>query len=112
VMVPTTISKSAWRGVKRGSAAPKRSMSYRGPDTEKNSIPQHAVTNGKGKNEYLRAQFTTSASRVVANASGKALLSSTSGCRAVAPLITKLAILRRRAIKNPLLVFRYLSDFW
>src|ERR1700739_5010524 len=109
VIVPTTISRSAGRGVKRGSAAPKRSMSYRGPDTEKYSIPQHAVTKGYGKNENLRAQLKTSASRVGENASGKALLSSTSGWRVVVPLIIKLASLRRRAIKNQLLVSRSAS---
>jgi hypothetical protein len=44
--VPTTISRSDWRGVKRGSAAPKRSVSYSVELTAMNSMPQQAVTKG------------------------------------------------------------------
>src|ERR1700687_393807 len=98
-MVPTTKSRSACRGVKRGNAAPKRSISYRGPATEKYSIPQHAVTNGYGKNEYLRAQLIASAIRVVAKLSGNALPSSTAPLRVVEPLTRKLASLRRLGIQ-------------
>src|SRR6185369_6175740 len=65
VTVPTTISRSAWRGEKRGSAAPKRSVSYGEALTAMNSIAQHAVTNGYGKSENLRAQPISSSLRVV-----------------------------------------------
>ena len=60
LMVPTTMSRSDWRGEKRGSAAPKRSVSYSVELTAMNSMPQHAVTNGYGKSENLRAQPTSS----------------------------------------------------
>src|SRR5713226_5877743 len=98
-MVPTTKSRSACRGVKRGSAAPKLSLLKRGPATEKYSIPQHAVTNGYGKNEYLRAQLIASAIRVVAKLSGNALPSSTAPLCLVEPLTRKLASLRRLGIQ-------------
>jgi len=61
-MVPTMIKRSDWRGEKRGNSAPKRAISYFGAQTAMNSIPQHAVTKGYWKSEYLRAQFTASAS--------------------------------------------------
>src|SRR5688572_18550778 len=63
-MVPTTISRSDWRGEKRGSAAPKRSVSYGVELTAMNSMAQQAVTNGYGKSENLRAQPTSSSLRV------------------------------------------------
>ena len=44
--VPTTIRRSDWRGEKRGSAAPKRSVSYGVELTDMNSMAQQAVTNG------------------------------------------------------------------
>src|SRR5579872_5614889 len=62
VIVPTMISRSAWRGEKRGNSAPKRAMSYFGAATDMYSIPQQAVTNGYENSENLRAQLTTSAS--------------------------------------------------
>src|SRR4249920_1943887 len=62
VMVPTMISRSAWRGEKRGNSAPKRAMSYFGAATDMYSMPQHAVTNGYENSDHLRAQLTTSAS--------------------------------------------------
>src|SRR5713226_7707778 len=99
VIVPTTKSRSACRGVKRASATTKRSISKRAPTTEKYSIPQHAVTNGYGKKEYLRAQLIASAIRVVAKLSGNALPSSTAPLRLVEPLTRKLASLRRLGIQ-------------
>src|SRR5512145_2215859 len=56
LIVPTTISRSDWRGEKRGSAAPKRSVSYGVELTAMNSMAQHAVTKGYGNSENLRAQ--------------------------------------------------------
>src|SRR5215470_2653814 len=53
LIVPTTISRSAWRGEKRGPAA------------DMNSMPQQAVTNGYRKKLYLRPQFTTASTVVV-----------------------------------------------
>ena len=46
LMVPTTQSRSAWRGEKRGASAPKRAMSNRGLVSAMNSMPQQAVTKG------------------------------------------------------------------
>src|SRR6478736_4541301 len=66
VMVPTMISKSAWRGEKRGNSAPKRAMSYLGAATDMNSIPQQAVTNGYWNSENLRAQLAAASTLVVA----------------------------------------------
>ena len=66
LMVPTTQSRSAWRGEKRGASAPKRAMSKRGLAMAMNSMPQHAVTNGYLKSEYFRAQPSSASSRVVA----------------------------------------------
>src|SRR3954453_21747127 len=57
VMVPTMISRSAWRGEKRGNSAPKRAMSYLGAATDMNSMPQQAVTNGYWNSDHLRAQL-------------------------------------------------------
>src|SRR5712692_4293363 len=99
VMVPTTKSRSACRGMKRGNAAPKLFFLNHTATTEKYSIPQHAVTNGYGKNEYLRAQLIASAIRVVAKLSGNALPSSTAPLRVVEPLTRKLASLRRLGIQ-------------
>ena len=61
-MVPTMMSRSAWRGEKRGSSAPKRAMSYLGAQVAMNSMPQQAVTKGYSNRENLRAQFTACAS--------------------------------------------------
>ena len=58
VIVPTMISRSAWRGEKRGNSAPKRAMSYLGAATDMNSMPQQAVTNGYWNSENFRAQLT------------------------------------------------------
>src|SRR5206468_8545037 len=55
-MVPTIMSRSAWRGVKRGNSAPKRARSYRPHITLMYSIPQQAVTKGYWKSELARAQ--------------------------------------------------------
>jgi hypothetical protein len=46
VTVPITIRRSACRGVKRGSSAPKRSMSYADMESDMNSMAQHAVAKG------------------------------------------------------------------
>src|SRR5271163_752396 len=66
LMVPTTQSRSDWRGEKRGASAPKRAMSNRGLATLMNSMAQQAVTNGYWKSEYLRAQLRSGPSFVVA----------------------------------------------
>src|SRR4029079_1865184 len=66
VMVPTMISRSAWRGEKRGNSAPKRAMSYLGAATDMNSIPQQAVTNGYWNSENLRAQLASASTLVAA----------------------------------------------
>src|SRR6476646_10721841 len=66
VIVPTMISRSAWRGEKRGNSAPKRAMSYLGAATDMNSMPQHAVTNGYWNSENLRAQLAAASTLVVA----------------------------------------------
>src|SRR5712692_7161506 len=99
VMVPTTKSRSACRGMKRGNAAPKLFFLNHTATTEKYSIPQHAVTNGYGKKEYLRAQLIAAAIRVVAKLSGNALPSSTAPLRVVEPVTRKLASLRRLGIQ-------------
>jgi len=59
------MSRSAWRGEKRGNSAPKRAMSYFGAATDMNSMPQQAVTNGYWNSEYFRAQLVASVSLVV-----------------------------------------------
>src|SRR6478609_5633519 len=66
VIVPTMISRSAWRGEKRGNSAPKRAMSYLGAATDMNSMPQHAVTNGYWNSENFRAQLAAASTLVVA----------------------------------------------
>src|SRR5678815_2963537 len=63
--VPTTIKRSDCRGVKRGSAAPKRSVSYNVELTDMNSMPQQAVTKGYGNKLNLRIQPTSSSFLVV-----------------------------------------------
>src|SRR5690348_7537163 len=72
VMVPTMISRSAWRGEKRGNSAPKRAMSYLGAATDMNSMPQQAVTNGYWNSENLRAQLSA-ASRLEVRISVEAM---------------------------------------
>ena len=67
LIVPTTQSKSAWRGEKRGASAPKRAMSKRGLAIAMNSMAQQAVTYGYWKSEYFFAQFSSASTRVVAN---------------------------------------------
>src|SRR6185369_4778484 len=79
-----TIKRSDWRGVKRGSSAPKRSMSYGAIDSDMYSIAQQAVANGYGKSEYLRAQArawstrvqTTDSARIPASPRTSAILGS------------------------------------
>src|SRR5215471_1744286 len=65
VIVPTTHSKSDWRGENRGASAPNREKSYRGLDMAMNSMPQHAVTNGYMKSEYFCAQCRSASAFVV-----------------------------------------------
>src|SRR5262249_45736558 len=69
VTVPITMMRSAWRGVKRGRSAPKRSMSYGDIESDMYSIAQHAVAKGYGKIEYLRAQPMARSRRVRTTAS-------------------------------------------
>src|SRR5262249_8182741 len=69
VTVPITMRRSAWRGVNRGSSAPKRSMSYGDMERDMNSIAQQAVGNGYGKMEYFRAQPMARSRRVTTTAS-------------------------------------------
>src|SRR5688500_4413578 len=69
VIVPTIMSRSDWRGEKRGNSAPKRAMSYLGAATDMNSMPQDAVTNGYENNENLRPQLATSSSLEVTSSS-------------------------------------------
>jgi hypothetical protein len=76
VTVPITMRRSAWRGVKRGSSAPKRSMSYADIDSDMNSIAQHAVANGYGKIEYFRAHPIARSSFVTTTASVRSEASS------------------------------------
>src|SRR4051812_39274325 len=80
-MVPTMISRSAWRGEKRGNSAPKRAMSYLLAAVAMNSIPQQAVTKGYWNSDHLRAQLTASASLPVM-ASNPMLLLPTDGALA------------------------------
>src|SRR5258708_12784311 len=86
-----TINKSAWRGVKRGSRAPKRSMSYGDIESAMYSIAQHAVANGYGKIENLRAQ-PIALSRRVSTAGSPSPNSSPSDNR-FAPVISAPSIL-------------------
>jgi hypothetical protein len=46
LIVPTTQSRSACRGEKRGASAPNRAISKRGLAIAMYSIAQHAVTKG------------------------------------------------------------------
>src|SRR5205809_7640549 len=62
VIVPTMISRSAWRGEKRGNSAPKRAMSYLGAAVDMYSMPQQAVTNGYENSENFCAQRRASSS--------------------------------------------------
>src|SRR5688572_7899320 len=64
-MVPATISKSAWRGEKRTTSAPKRAKSYFGPITDINSMPQQAVPNGIGHRAFFLPHARTLSSVVV-----------------------------------------------
>src|SRR5437763_14083755 len=70
-----TISRSAWRGEKRGNSAPKRSMSYGDMESDMYSMAQHAVAKGYGKIEYLRAQPIALSSRVSTTASPRSACS-------------------------------------
>src|SRR6185436_6420633 len=85
VMVPTMISRSAWRGEKRGNSAPKRAMSYLGAATDMNSMPQQAVTNGYWNSENLRAQLAAASTLVVAKSRNPMCLLPTHG--ALAPYV-------------------------
>src|SRR3954471_20503041 len=62
VMVPTMISRSAWRGEKRGNSAPKRAMSYLGAAVDMYSMPQQAVTNGYENSENFCAHLSAASS--------------------------------------------------
>src|SRR3989338_6959228 len=64
-MVRATIRRSACRGENRTASAPKRAMSNFEARAAIISMPQHAVPNGNGNREDLRAQFTTEARDVV-----------------------------------------------
>src|SRR4029453_6482335 len=77
--VPMTISRSAWRGVKRGSKAPNRSMSYGDIESDMYSIAQHAVANGYGKSENLRAHATALSTVVSMTLSSSSACSSLPG---------------------------------
>ena len=52
---PPTIMRSAWRGEKRITSAPKRDMSKRDESVDIISIEQHAVPNTYGQRLCLRA---------------------------------------------------------
>ena len=55
---PDRISRSAWRGEKRITSAPKRDRSFRGePITVIISIAQQASPKPSGNSAFLRAQF-------------------------------------------------------
>src|SRR5439155_20852124 len=51
---PPTIMRSAWRGEKRITSAPKRAMSKRELSVDIISIEQHAVPNTYGQRLFLR----------------------------------------------------------
>ena len=55
---PATMSRSAWRGLKRMTSAPKRERSKRLHAVAISSMPQHAVANGSGHTLERRDQFT------------------------------------------------------
>ena len=55
---PDRIRRSAWRGEKRVTSAPKRDRSFRGePITVIISMAQHASPKPSGNRAFLRAQF-------------------------------------------------------
>ncbi len=62
---PAQISTSACRGEKLCRSMPKRAMSYRLAAVAMNSMAQHAVPNGIGQSELLRAQLVRKSRRVV-----------------------------------------------
>src|SRR5882724_9831200 len=62
---PAQISTSAWRGEKLWRSIPKRAMSNRLAAVAMYSMAQHAVPNGMGQSELLRAQLVRKSSRVV-----------------------------------------------
>src|SRR5580704_17233334 len=57
--------RSAWRGLKRTSSAPKREMSYIELTTPMNSMAQQAVPKGNGHRLLRRPQLTTGSTRLV-----------------------------------------------
>lgn len=63
VRVPAIIIRSDWRGMARG-AAPKRSMSARGPPAYIISIAQQARPKSMYQVEDLRVQFSSSSTFV------------------------------------------------
>ena len=62
---PAQMSTSAWRGEKLMRSIPNRARSNRLAAVAMNSIAQHAVPNGIGQSELLRAQLVRKSSRVV-----------------------------------------------
>src|SRR6476659_11397868 len=62
---PAQISTSAWRGEKLWRSMPKRAISKRLAAVAMYSMAQHAVPNGMGQSELLRAQLVRKSSRVV-----------------------------------------------
>jgi hypothetical protein len=62
---PAQISTSACRGEKLIRSMPKRARSNRLAAVAMNSMAQHAVPNGIGQSELLRAQLVRKSSRVV-----------------------------------------------
>src|SRR5690606_11888293 len=62
---PAQISMSACRGENDIRSIPNRAMSYFAANDAIISIAQHAVPNGIGHSEFVRAQFTTASRRVV-----------------------------------------------
>src|SRR6476620_11935512 len=62
---PAQISTSAWRGEKLCRSMPNRAMSNRLAAVAIYSMAQHAVPNGIGHRELLRAQLVRKSSRVV-----------------------------------------------
>src|SRR6476469_4590242 len=62
---PAQISTSACRGEKLCRSMPKRAMSKRLAAVAMYSMAQHAVPNGMGQSELLRAQLVRKSSRVV-----------------------------------------------
>src|ERR671915_2476946 len=62
---PAQIRTSAWRGEKLIRSIPNRARSNLLAAVAMNSMAQHAVPNGMGQSEFLRAQFTRESSFVV-----------------------------------------------